>query len=127
MALHLTGSIGVSDSITSTHFSGSFSGSFQGDGSRLTGIDVFPYTGSAETTGSLGVTGSVSFSTALSSPGPGVWSNGDYLSDSRYSLGGVGTQTAALAFAGFTNYEYADSTCTEEYNGASWATSIWWV
>ena len=38
MALHLTGSIGVSDSITSTHFSGSMSGSFQGDGSRLTGI-----------------------------------------------------------------------------------------
>ncbi|MGY8868725.1 MAG: hypothetical protein ACKVJK_24220, partial [Methylophagaceae bacterium] len=38
MALHLTGSIDVSDSITSTHFSGSFSGSFQGDGSRLTGI-----------------------------------------------------------------------------------------
>ena len=38
MALHLTGSIGVSDSITSTHFSGSMSGSFQGDGSGLTGI-----------------------------------------------------------------------------------------
>jgi hypothetical protein len=30
---------------------------FIGDGSKLTGVDAFPYTGSAEITGSLGVTG----------------------------------------------------------------------
>ncbi len=39
-------------------FSGSFSGSFQGDGSGLTGIDPFPFSGSAVITGSLVVSGS---------------------------------------------------------------------
>ena len=40
--------------------SGSFSGSFQGDGSALTGIssNPFPFTGDAEITGSLKITGS---------------------------------------------------------------------
>ena len=33
--------------------SGSFSGSFQGDGSSLTGLSAFPFTGSAQITGSL--------------------------------------------------------------------------
>jgi hypothetical protein len=37
--------------------SGSFSGSFFGDGSGLTGLDAFPYTGSAEITGSLNLEG----------------------------------------------------------------------
>jgi len=37
--------------------SGSFSGSFFGDGSGLTGLDAFPYTGSAEITGSLKLEG----------------------------------------------------------------------
>ena len=37
--------------------SGSFSGSFFGDGSGLTGLDAFPYTGSAEITGSLTLDG----------------------------------------------------------------------
>jgi hypothetical protein len=40
------------------NFSGSFSGSFQGDGSNLTGIDPFPFSGSAVITGSLVVSGS---------------------------------------------------------------------
>ena len=46
MALHLTGSIDISNNITSTHFSGSFSGSFQGDGSTLSGVSVTPYSSS---------------------------------------------------------------------------------
>lgn len=37
---------------------GSFSGSFTGDGSGLTGVEPFPFTGSALITGSLGITGS---------------------------------------------------------------------
>ena len=37
--------------------SGSFSGSFEGDGSNLTGVGAFPYTGSAGITGSLNLTG----------------------------------------------------------------------
>ena len=39
-------------------FSGSFSGSFEGDGSNLTGVDPFPFSGSAVITGSLLVSGS---------------------------------------------------------------------
>ena len=39
-------------------FSGSFSGSFDGDGSNLTGVDPFPFSGSAIITGSLVVSGS---------------------------------------------------------------------
>jgi hypothetical protein len=50
----ITGSLVVSNGIT-----GSFSGSFMGDGSGLTGVDAFPFTGSALITGSLTVTGSV--------------------------------------------------------------------
>ena len=40
--------------------SGSFSGSFQGDGSQLTGVggDPFPFTGDAQITGSLIISGS---------------------------------------------------------------------
>lgn len=44
----------------SLHVTGTVSGSFVGDGSQLTGVKVFPFTGSALITGSLGVTGSVS-------------------------------------------------------------------
>ena len=39
-------------------FSGSFSGSYAGDGSSLTGISPFPFTGDASITGSLTVSGS---------------------------------------------------------------------
>ena len=47
--------------------SGSFSGSFQGDGSLLTGVGAFPFSGSAVITGSLTVSQSaVDFSNATS-------------------------------------------------------------
>jgi hypothetical protein len=50
----------VTNDITASVVSASlFSGSFYGDGSNLTGIEPFPYTGSAQITGSLSVTGSV--------------------------------------------------------------------
>jgi len=45
-------------------FSGSFSGSFQGDGTNLSGITVFPFSGSAEITGSMNITGSL-FATSV--------------------------------------------------------------
>jgi hypothetical protein len=54
----ITGSLVVTGGVT-----GSFSGSFIGDGSELTGVDAFPFTGSAIITGSLAVTGSVSINT----------------------------------------------------------------
>ncbi len=44
-----------------TIYSGSFSGSFQGDGSALTGVSVFPFTGDAQITGSLKISGSIDY------------------------------------------------------------------
>ena len=57
----VSGSLTVSGSIISPEssiLSGSFSGSFQGDGSSLTGVGAFPFSGSAVITGSLTITGS---------------------------------------------------------------------
>jgi len=51
-----TASFSISDTAI---LSGSFSGSFEGDGSGLTGIEPFPYSGSADITGSLNVIGPV--------------------------------------------------------------------
>lgn len=48
--------------------SGSFSGSFFGDGSGLTGLDAFPYTGSAEITGSLTLDGPFTITGSIESP-----------------------------------------------------------
>lgn len=61
----ITGSLSVSNAVTASFFTGSFIG----DGSQLSGVSAgFPFTGSAEITGSLGVTGSV---TAVSFIGDG--------------------------------------------------------
>ena len=49
------GPIYIADAI---EHSGSFSGSFQGDGSSLTGLSAFPFTGDAKISGSLEITGS---------------------------------------------------------------------
>jgi hypothetical protein len=43
------------------------------------------------------------------------------LGTARYSLAGCGTQTAGLAFGGYTGT--ANTGATEEYDGTSWATS----
>ena len=55
-----TGTIALLNNSGSGDFqaTGSFTGSFQGDGSGLTGIDPFPFSGSAVITGSLLVSGS---------------------------------------------------------------------
>ena len=51
-------------------------------------------------------------------PVPAVsgWSTGGAMITGRYSLGGAGTQNAALAFGG----SGGDGSCTETYNGTSW-------
>ena len=62
---------GSTDTIVAT---GSFSGSFKGDGSQLSGVSAgFPFTGSAQVTGSLAVTGSFKQIT----PGVGTVINSD--------------------------------------------------
>ncbi len=51
----ITGSLSVTNAVTASFFTGSF----RGDGSQLTGIDGFPFTGSASISGSLTVVGPV--------------------------------------------------------------------
>jgi hypothetical protein len=136
MAIQVTGSMDISGSI-----SGSMSGSFQGDGSKLTGVPVgFPYSGSAEITGSfvvsgsLGITGSFVATGSIVSTGSiqstgsvefsfsnklGAWSTAPGLNVDRSRLGGAGNDVnAALAFGG-----QSYGTCTEEYNGTTWSPS----
>jgi len=50
----------------------------------------------------------------------GSWASGGDLNTARRALWGAGSQTAALAFGGYVS---GKSGATEEYNGASWATS----
>ena len=47
----------------------------------------------------------------------GAWSTGGSLNTARHDLGGAGTQTAALAFGGYTTTAVAN---TESYDGTSW-------
>ena len=49
----------------------------------------------------------------------GTFASGGNLNTARYSLGGSGTQTAALAFGGNASSP-TDSAATELYNGTSW-------
>jgi hypothetical protein len=51
----------------------------------------------------------------------GAWASGGNLSTARYGLSGAGTQTAGLAFGGYTT---ANSNATEEYDGIH--LDSWW-
>jgi len=55
-------------------------------------------------------------------PVPAVagWSAGGNLGTARYGLAGAGTQTAGLAFGGYTTVQVTN---TELYNGSTWTTS----
>ena len=48
-----------------------------------------------------------------------AWSAGGNLNTARYVQGGSGTQTAGLAFGGYTGT--ANTNATEEYSGYTWA------
>ena len=52
----------------SLQVTGTVSGSFEGDGSQLTGVSTFPYTGSATISGSLQITGSIYTDSTIYSP-----------------------------------------------------------
>jgi hypothetical protein len=49
-----------------------------------------------------------------------AWSSGSPLITARSALGGAGTQTAGLAFGGYTGGSNITAV-TEEYNGSGWA------
>ena len=53
--------------------------------------------------------------------GTGTWSAGGALSTARYGAGAVGTQNAALMGAGTIGAPTFGTTCTEEYDGSTWA------
>jgi len=57
-----------------------------------------------------------------SSNASGAWSTGGTMNTARGVLGGVGTQTAALAFGGLNNTP-ALTGATESYNGTAWTSS----
>jgi hypothetical protein len=46
--------------------------------------------------------------------------HGGNLGTARFLLAGAGTQTAALAFGGFTTPPQFGSPATEEYDGSAW-------
>ena len=50
----------------------------------------------------------------------GSWATGGAMNTARATVGGVGTQTAALAFGGRTGPPSADADLTEAYNGSAW-------
>ena len=90
-----------------TTASGHFSGSYEGDGSRLSGVAGFPFTGSGTVSGSLLVTGSstlalrVSGSTALT--GSLLQSGSTHITGSNIVSGSLlvtGSSTAALRISG---------------------------
>ena len=53
----------------------------------------------------------------------GAWASGGNMNTARYSLGGAGTQTAALAFGGETFPPTIYETATEEYDGSAWTSN----
>ena len=52
----------------------------------------------------------------------GAWSTGNYLNLLRFTLGGTGTQTAALAIGGYAPSVPGFTGATEEYDGTNWTT-----
>jgi hypothetical protein len=48
----------------------------------------------------------------------GAWATGNNMNTARRFLAGTGTQTAALAFGGYTGPAYTGA--TEEYDGSTW-------
>jgi hypothetical protein len=55
----------------------------------------------------------------IDDPYAGSWSSGGNLNQSRYSIAGAGTQTAGLAFGGYSAPSRRNE--TEEYNGTAWS------
>jgi hypothetical protein len=96
-------------------FSGSFSGSYVGDGTGLTGVDAFPYSGSAIITGSLTVSGSIVDFTSASSvllnieSIPLVNPKAEYvLTGAITSSGTTITLPNSLTYVSSSTYEYLE-------------------
>ncbi len=105
----------TSGTTTATASFAHFTGSFKGDGSQLTGVDAFPFTGDAQITGSLIISGSslnlISGSFRVVSPTRGTMFNID---DNTFTLGpgasaGGGYTAVAIGHNASTGNNYSVS------------------
>ena len=108
-------------------FSGSFSGSYEGDGSNLTGIGAFPFTGSAAVSGTLLVTGSstlalrVTGSTALTGS---LFVSGAVSASAGFSGSFQGDGSDLTGVGGFPHTGSADITGSLLVTGSAFVTSL---
>ena len=108
-------------------FSGSFSGSYEGDGSNLTGIGAFPFTGSAAVSGTLLVTGSstlalrVTGSTALTGS---LFVSGAVSASAGFSGSFQGDGSDLTGVGGFPHTGSADITGFLLVTGSAFVTSL---
>ena len=107
--------------------SGSFSGSYEGDGSNLTGIGAFPFTGSAAVSGTLLVTGSstlalrVTGSTALTGS---LFVSGAVSASAGFSGSFQGDGSDLTGVGGFPHTGSADITGSLLVTGSAFVTSL---
>ena len=108
-------------------FSGSFSGSYEGDGSNLTGIGAFPFTGSAAVSGTLLITGSstlalrVTGSTALTGS---LFVSGAVSASAGFSGSFQGDGSDLTGVGGFPHTGSADITGSLLVTGSAFVTSL---
>ena len=101
--------------------SGSFSGSFQGDGSELSGVGAFPFTGSGTISGSLLVTGSSTL--ALRVTGSSALTGSLFVSGT-VSGSFVGNGSGLTGVGGFPHTGSADISGTLLVTGSAFVTSL---
>ena len=101
--------------------SGSFSGSFQGDGSELSGVGAFPFTGSGTISGSLLVTGSSTL--ALRVTGSSTLTGSLFVSGT-VSGSFIGNGSGLTGVGGFPHTGSADISGTLLVTGSAFVTSL---
>ena len=101
--------------------SGSFSGSFQGDGSELSGVGAFPFTGSGTISGSLLVTGSSTL--ALRVTGSSALTGSLFVSGT-VSGSFIGNGSGLTGVGGFPHTGSADISGTLLVTGSAFVTSL---
>ena len=108
-------------------FSGSFSGSYEGDGSNLTGIGAFPFTGSAAVSGTLLITGSSTLAlrvTGSSALTGSLFVSGAVSASAGFSGSFQGDGSDLTGVGGFPHTGSADITGSLLVTGSAFVTSL---
>ena len=108
-------------------FSGSFSGSYEGDGSNLTGVGAFPFTGSGTISGSLLVTGSSTLAlrvTGSSALTGSLFVSGAVSASAGFSGSFQGDGSDLTGVGGFPHTGSADITGSLLVTGSAFVTSL---